>query len=82
MNFCCSGVETGIGYDHANLAEDTFTCLWNHPYIQAVRRLVNDQSGTHPVCRFCRTVDREDPANYRTDTDDRWSKPNKSIYKS
>lgn len=69
MNFCCAGVETGIEYDHAHLTEDTFTRLWNHPYIQAVRRLVNDQSATHPVCRFCRTVDQEDPANYRTDTE-------------
>lgn len=71
MNFCCAGVETGIEYDHASLAEDTFERLWNHPYIQAVRRLVNDQSATHPLCRFCRTVDQADPANYRTDTEDR-----------
>jgi len=71
MNFCCAGVETGIEYDHAHLAEDTFTRLWNHPHIQETRRSVNDSSVTHPVCNFCRTVNREDPANYRAGADDR-----------
>jgi len=69
LNFCCAGVESGIGYDHANLAEDTFTRLWNHPYIREIRGAVSDQCAAHPLCRFCRTVDREDPANYSADTE-------------
>jgi len=33
------------------------------PYVRAIRRSVNDQLTTNPVCLFCRTVDQADPAN-------------------
>jgi len=59
---CCVGVGTTVYYEKQDLTEDGFRRLWNDPILQHVRSTAN-ASQPNPMCRFCRTVDRHDPAN-------------------
>ena len=62
MTFCRSGFYYGAGYDKSDLSEENFRVLWNHPAARYLRRTVN-RKGANPICAYCQTVDRYDPAN-------------------
>ncbi len=60
MQFCCVGVDTGIGFEAEDLGEASFTQIWNHDLIRQVRRTVNTDSKNR-VCLACRSIDKADP---------------------
>lgn len=62
LGFCCGGNESRIQFNRSELSEHEFVKLWNHPHIRKVRDTVNSAS-PQAICRFCRTVDQNDPVN-------------------
>ncbi len=64
MLFCCSGMYLRAPYDIHRLDEVNFMKLWNGPVPQHFRKTTN-ATGGNPLCTFCKTEDRFDPANKR-----------------
>jgi MoaA/NifB/PqqE/SkfB family radical SAM enzyme/spore coat polysaccharide biosynthesis protein SpsF (cytidylyltransferase family) len=62
MLFCCSGMYLRTPYDIHQLDEANFMKLWNGPVPQHFRKTTNVPDG-NPLCTFCKTEDRFDPAN-------------------
>jgi MoaA/NifB/PqqE/SkfB family radical SAM enzyme/spore coat polysaccharide biosynthesis protein SpsF (cytidylyltransferase family) len=63
MLFCCSGMYLRAFYDVKHLDDAHFMrSIWNGPIPQHFRRTTNSQAG-NPLCSFCKTEDRFDPAN-------------------
>ena len=63
ISFCCSGVQNKIPYDSSDLDETNFLKIWNHPVIRNIRKTVNTEN-EDAMCRFCRTVDQDEPHNF------------------
>lgn len=61
MLFCCSGMYLRTFYDVSQMGEAGFVKLWNGPIPQHFRGTTN--SIGNPLCTFCKTEDRFDPAN-------------------
>ena len=61
MLFCCSGMYLRTFYDVSQMGEAGFMKLWNGPIPQHFRGTTN--SAGNPLCTFCKTEDRFDPAN-------------------
>jgi hypothetical protein len=61
MVFCCSGLYYHLEYDKNDLSEAALWKLWNHPTAQYFRSTAN-RPGKNPLCVFCRSEDRFDPA--------------------
>lgn len=62
MLFCCSGMYLRTQYDINRLDRDNFFKIWNGPVPQHFRKTTNAAEG-NPLCTFCKTEDRFDPAN-------------------
>ena len=62
MLFCCSGMYLRAFYDVPRLDEAHFLRIWNGPIPQHFRKTTNSKEG-NPLCSFCKTEDRFDPAN-------------------
>lgn len=60
--FCCSGMYLRTQYDIDRLDRDSFFKIWNGPVPQHFRKTTN-AAGGNPLCTFCKTEDRFDPAN-------------------
>lgn len=64
MLFCCSGMYLRAFYDVRRLDEANFLRIWNGPIPQHFRKTTNSRGG-NPLCSFCKTEDRFDPATQK-----------------
>jgi MoaA/NifB/PqqE/SkfB family radical SAM enzyme len=64
LDFCCFEKEKLIELEASPLTENYFKKLWNDPYIQHIRRTVNNGTAAGAACRLCRKKDPHDPNNY------------------
>ena len=71
---CCTGPFFLAAYRKEELSEAGLRHLWNHPSLKFLRRTVHEQ-GRNPVCDWCQSTDRFDPADTRWDPVRRAAEP-------